>query len=59
MNCPKCNHPLEAMWYEQLNDTTVETVGHCNNCDFDAIWKIQITVSGESREYDLRQYFFG
>jgi hypothetical protein len=33
------------MWHEQLNDTTVETVGHCQNGDYDATVTRKLTLS--------------
>lgn len=56
MKCPKCGAEMEQMWFDEPSK---EAVCHCWSCDFDALWKIETTSSGEVKETYLRQYFFG
>jgi hypothetical protein len=58
MNCPKCGHKMQKMWEEILRGT-IETVGHCNNCDYDGKWKIEVLPDGKIKEYDLQRLYFG
>lgn len=66
MNCPKCNHPLEIQWEEPTGTKmhpdgtkTTEVVGHCWECDYDGRWNIDTAPSGEIKEYNLQQFYFG
>lgn len=56
MKCPQCGAEMEQMWFDEPSK---EAVCHCWNCDFDALWKIEVLPSGEIKETYLRQYFFG
>jgi transcription elongation factor Elf1 len=68
MNCPKCNKEMKLMC--RLDEMRLsngikimKVLGRCDDCDFDATWKINTTwrtdVISSKVEYDLKQYFFG
>ena len=66
MNCPKCNNKMEIMYRPEAerirNGELVEVLGRCEDCDFDAMWKIKtVYASGGDivAEYDMKRYFFG
>jgi hypothetical protein len=37
----------------------LEVVGHCECCDHDATWWMEVASQGILREYDLKTYYFG
>lgn len=65
MLCPKCNKKMKVLAYlgSTLKSNGIrytETIGRCNDCDFDATWTIATEVkTGKTKEGKLKQYFFG
>lgn len=41
------------------NETYVQVLGRCEDCDFDAYWEISTYADGSTQESNLRPYFFG
>ena len=64
MNCPHCNKKMEILYRPDALISpgckeTVEVLGRCEDCDFDATWIIDTYPTGAIREYGLKKYFFG
>ena len=64
MLCPKCNQEMIIMHKQkpvQLpnNETYVQVLSRCEDCDFDAYWEISTYADGSTQESNLRPYFFG
>ena len=63
MNCPHCNKLMQILYRPDaiiLSDgETVEVLGRCDDCDFDATWVIDTFYDGRVVEHSLKKYFFG
>ena len=64
MLCPKCGKEMKVMAYAgpTLKSDLIkhtEVIGRCEDCDFDATWEIVTDVSGHTKEFNFKQYFFG
>ena len=65
MLCPYCGKEMKIM--ANLYGTTLmsdltkhtEVLGRCEDCDFDATWKIITDTNGKKHEFNLQRYFFG
>jgi hypothetical protein len=63
MKCPKCNKEMNVMLFGEphtFDDRDIlEVVGHCECCDHDATWWMEVDSQGILREYDLKTYYVG
>jgi hypothetical protein len=55
---------MKIMWISDLQDyphsqVYRDVIGSCEECDFDAKWKITTYSTGKAEEYDMERYFFG
>ena len=62
MNCPICNKKMKIMCRPDailLPDgrETVEALGRCEECNYDALWNIDTFEDGTIREYSVRKCY--
>ena len=61
MKCPKCNKEMIIMFKsnaKNMDSYTIEVIGRCEDCDFDAKWEETHVIDDVVIEHNLQKYYF-